>query len=136
MATEKTVKITKVQKLNTLEALVNYCENDGVALDGEVTYDDLHEFVAHEIELLGKKAESVAKRAAAKKAEGDELRETVFNCLSTDEGMTNAEIVAAIGDPEVTPAKVTARLTQLIKLERVEKVTVEGKKGQAYRAIG
>ena len=113
---ETTKKITKKTYLATLTALVNDAENNGVELPEDVTYDGLREFVDHEVELLDKKAEAAAKRQAEKKIEGDALREKIASVL-TDEFQTINEIVNAIGDPSVTAAMVTPRLSQLAKLD-------------------
>lgn len=136
MATENTPKITKRDYYNTLAALISYCEQENIGLPDGMTYKGLTGFVDHEVELLDNKAAAAAKRAAAKKAEGDALRDLVYNTMSDTEPMTIREIADAIGDEDVTVAKVTARLTQLKSLGLVEKTEVEGKKGSAYRKIG
>lgn len=111
--------------------------------------DDLVAFVDHEIELLDNKAASAAKRAATKKAEGDALREAVYNVLSPDEFMTIAEVTAVIVNSgefaDITEPKVRARLTQLAKEEvglaekGVKDVPTSDGKGRklaAYRRLG
>lgn len=108
-----TKKITKKEQYNILLDILDYAENAGAKLEGDVTYDSLREFVNHEIELLDNKAAAAQERAAKKKAEGDELREKVLNILSTEEFMTPDTIVEALGDPDVTRYKVISRLTQL-----------------------
>lgn len=139
-------RITKKDYYSTILDLVTLAEGNGFGLPEGMTYDGIAEFVNHEVELLEAKAASAAKRAAAKRAAGDELREMVLNTLSDTEFMTIDDIVAAIGNPDVTKNKVTARLTQLGDrgLGVVEKtqVTVEpsieggkSRKVSAYKRI-
>jgi len=109
-----TKKVTKKVCYSTIAELVKYAESQGVGLPDGVTYDGLNEFVDHEIELLDKKAAAAAERAANKKVEGDALREKVLSVV-TDKFQTVTEITNAVSDPEVSPAMVTARLSQLAK---------------------
>ena len=141
----KTVKFNKKAQYATVLDILAFAEDNSFALPEGMDYGMLSDFVNHEIELLDKKAESAAKRAADKKVAGDALRERIYGVLSDTEFKTIAEIVKDLGDPDVSPQMVTARLTQLIHLEQVEKdsVTVpaasdEGKarKVTAYRKIG
>lgn len=144
---ETVKKISKKEKLLALKAVAQTAEGSGITLDmGDITYGTLYDFVDHEIELLENKAAAAQKRAASKKAEGDALREQVYNVLSDTEFMTTDEIVKALGDEDITAQMVTSRLTQLASEEvgKVEKtqVTVSGKDGgrsrklSAYRRIG
>lgn len=144
---ETVKKISKKEKLLAVKAVAQAAENSGIVLDfGDITYGTLYDFVDHEIELLENKAAAAQKRAASKKAEGDALREQVYNVLSDTEFMTTDEIVKALGDEDITAQMVTSRLTQLASEEigKVEKtqVTVSGKDGgrsrklSAYRKIG
>lgn len=139
-------KITKKTYYATILDVLNAANDAGITLPEDITYEGIAEFVTHEVELLESKAASAAKRAAEKRAEGDALRETVYNALSDTEYMTIDEIVAAIGDPDVTKNKVTARLTQLGEkgTNQVEKtqVTIEAvaeggkaRKVSAYKRI-
>ena len=140
-------KPTKKANYAAIVAILNAAESNGLELDGtEITYDSLRDFVDHEVELLDNKAAAAAKRAAAKKVEGDALREKIYDVL-TDEPMTINEIVKALDDEDISAQMVTARLTQLASPEvnRVEKKTVtvpasseggKSKKLSAYRRIG
>lgn len=142
-----TNKPTKKINYAVLADMVHFAEDQGYDIPVEnVTYESLYEFIDHQNELLANKAAAAQARAAEKKQAGDELREAVYNVLSHDEFMPVADIVAALGDPDITPNMVIARLTQLCSDEvgRVEKssVTVQpvGDKGKArkvttYRAI-
>lgn len=140
-------KPTKKANYSAILAILNAAQNEGITLDlGDITYESLREFVEHEVELLDNKAAAAAKRAAAKKVEGDALREKIYDVL-TDEPMTIKDIVDALGDEDISAQMVTARLTQLASPEvnRVAKETVtvpasaeggKSKKLSAYRRIG
>lgn len=127
--------VTKKNVLNVLYALI---DDNFEAQDGEVTVtaEDVRAYIDKTIEQINAKNEKAKERAAEKKAEGDELRAKIAAAL-TDEYQTGEEITAAIGDPEVTKAKVTARLTQLCKANEAHKTTVkteDGRKLVAYAA--
>lgn len=129
----------KVSKRDYLTAII------GAMHTGEIKYDpnDVIAFCEHEIELLDKKTAKAKERAAAKKAEGDELTEQIYNVLSSDEFMTIPEIVKALGDEDVSAQKASYRLRSLVEANRAEKteITVAGSDGGkaskrvAYRLI-
>ena len=105
-------KMTRVEILNMIkeecaenEVIVNFCDK--------------------EIAAQGVKAEKAKARAAAKRAEGDELRAAVASVL-TDKPMIAEEVLAAMPETEgLTRAKVVARLTQLVKNGEAEKQDIE-----------
>lgn len=139
-----TKKITKKAMYATVLDILADAEGRGFALPEGMDFGALSDFVNHEIELLDKKAESAAKRAADKKIQGDALRDRIRDVLTSD-FKTIAEIVSALGDPDVSAQMVTARLTQLINLELVEKDSVsvpaitdggKARKVTAYRLVG
>lgn len=97
----------------------------------------LAEVMAHEVELLENKAIKNKERAAQRKIEGDELRDTISNIL-VDEFQTIDEIVEQLDDEEITKAKVVARLTQLVNLGEAIKEQVkteDGKKVMSYKRV-
>lgn len=96
--------------------------------------DEMVAFLDEQIASLAAKAEKAKERAAARKAEGDELRAVVQSVL-TDEVQTIDAIVAQIEGEDVSKAKVTARLSQLVKAGEAvkEMVSVEGRKLTAYK---
>lgn len=110
---EKEKKLTKKEVLLGIRTFIN-------GEDTNVTLEDMNEYIDVTLEQLDKKAAKAAERAAANKAEGDELRAKVL-ALVTDAPQTADEITAALGDAEVSKAKVVARLTQLVKAEAVKK---------------
>lgn len=97
---------------------------------------DLVAGVQNEIDLINRKAEKSKGYTRAKKEDG--LRDAVAGCLSADEFRITADIVAdlIVDYPDVTAAKVTARLTALSKEELVVKEDVrteDGRKVKGYK---
>ena len=128
----------KMTKRNVYEALINYATTGVMSYDGnEVTAEALAAFAENEIALLDKKAAKAKERAATKKAEGDELTEAVRAAMSTETFEPIAEIAARIEGEDVTVAKVTYRLTQLVKNGEAEKqeLTIPGAEGQKARKV-
>ena len=122
-------KITKREMYEAIIEMVN---------GGEMKYDAT-EFVAfceNEIALLDKKAVKAKERAAVKRAEGDELTAAVEAALG-DEFEVIADITARVEGEDVTVAKVTYRLGQLVKAGKAEKteMTIAGKDGQKARKV-
>ena len=100
----------KMTKRDYFEMIKGIVEESNVENKNELNY-----FLDAQIESINNKAEKAKERAAAKKADGDELRETVKSVLTND-FQTAEEITAKINDEEISKAKVIARLTQLVKL--------------------
>lgn len=139
----------KMTKRNVYEALINlantgnlvYASDEG---DVTVTGEALIAFAENEIALLDKKAVKAKERAAQKRAEGDELTDAVRAVMSTEDFEPISEIAARIEGEDVTVAKVTYRLTQLVKNGEAEKTELtipatEGSKArkvQGYKLIG
>lgn len=100
---------------------------------------ELREFCIKQVEIIDRKAEKAKARNAERKAAGDELRDMVFGAL-TEELQTIPQIMEAMGldDPEITRAKVSARLGQLVKAGDVEKLamSVDGKRTMHYKIAG
>ena len=128
----------KVTKKDVLNAIAQVVAEDVEVQVGDVTVtaDDIFDYVETTIAQLAQKAAKAKERAAEKKAEGDALRDLVQGAL-TDEYQTIADIAAQIDVEGVTPAKVTARLTQLVKagLANKEQMKLEdGRKVMGYAA--
>lgn len=123
------VREKKVTKAMMFEAVREVVE----ASDAEMK-TEMVEFIDKQLEQLAAKAEKAKARAAEKKVAGDELREVVKSVL-TDEFQTIDAITAQIVGEDVTKAKVTARLTQLIKSEEAvkEQVKAGSRKVMAYK---
>lgn len=97
--------------------------------------DGALEFIDNQVKLLEAKAAKAQENAAKKKADGDALREAV-NAVLTTELQTIDQITEQVEGEDVTKAKVTARLTQLVKAEIAVKDTVkteDGRKVTAYK---
>lgn len=97
--------------------------------------DGALEFIDNQVKLLEAKAAKAQENAAKKKADGDALREAVYAVLTT-KLQTIDQITEQVDGEDVTKAKVTARLTQLVKAEMAVKDTVkteDGRKVTAYK---
>ena len=119
-------KITKVDMFNAIA--------DFIADTDWERKDEAIEFIEKQIDQLKAKAEKAKSRAEEKKIEGDELREAVANAL-TNEPQTIDAITTTVAESfDVTKAKVTARLTQLVKLGEAtkEQVKIDTRKVMVY----
>lgn len=118
-------KITKREYFEMLKEIVNESNNEN---KGELIY-----FIESQIASIETKAAKAKERAAAKKAEGDALRETVKSVLTNE--FQDAETITALVDEEdVTKNKVIARLTQLVNLGEVEKTDIKNESGKTRKA--
>ena len=131
----ETKKITKREHYATLVELISDARAAGFV---NYDFDDLTSFIANELELLDKKAASAKAREEKRRAEGDELRDAVQNVLTADAFMVVSDIHALVGNEEITPAKVVARLTQLVKAGVVvkEAMTVKAEDGKQRKLMG
>jgi hypothetical protein len=124
--------MTKMTKREILTAIMNGTVDEAVK----------NEFCTKEIALLDAKAEKAKARAAAKRAEGDELTEIVASVL-TEDFAPIADIAGMIEGEDVTPAKVSYRLNALVKAGRAEKAELtipaseggKARKVQGFRAL-
>lgn len=124
MATEKITKKAYFEMLKDIVAATDTADKD-----------NLLAFIDINIAQLDAKAAKAKEKAAEKKVEGDELREKIAACLTT-EPKDIATILDEVGDEELTRAKVTARLAQLINLGTATKEvtkTADGKKATVYK---
>ena len=129
----------RTTKKQMFEGLISYFHGEDVEIENEAFV----EFCQDQIADLDKKAAKAKERAAAKKAESDELTDLVYSVL-TDEYQTIADITVIVAEtiPDVSASKVTARLTKLFNTGVIEKEQIsiedsEGKKRKcmAYRLI-
>ena len=97
----------------------------------KVSAEDVVAFCNKEIEALEKKAAKAKERAAAQKAEGDELTDAVLEVL-TDEFQPAGDIVKALNREDVTTHKVSYRLRVLVESGKAIKdqinIAAEGEK--------
>lgn len=127
--TNTNTKITKRDNYKTLIAIVEASDREDK--------EQLIEFLNKEIRLLINRADKERERAAKKKVDGDELREKVEKLIGED-WITPDDIVAALDETEVTRNKVIARVSQLIKIGKVEKgsAKINDRKVVVYRLAG
>lgn len=118
----------KMTKKNYFEELKNIVEGTESEIKGELIY-----FIESQIASIDNKAEKARERAAAKKAEGDALREAVKSVL-TNELQTADEIFGQLEGEDLTVAKVRARLTQLVNLGEAEKADVKTEDNKTRKA--
>ena len=125
---EKEKKVTKKEYFEAIKSVIG-----GMETVGDYPVADVVAFIDKSIEQIDAKAAKAKEKAAETKAEGDALRATVFEHV-TGTAQTADEITAAIGDAEVSRAKVIARLTQLVKSGDVvkEQISVDGRKVMGY----
>ena len=95
--------------------------------------DELKNFVAHEIEMIENKAEK-AKTYKRKKA-ADVLKEQIYTKLDVLEFRTIHDIVSDFDNADITAAKVSARLTSLVKegVAIKEEIKIENRKLMGYK---
>lgn len=102
---------------------------------GKVTAEDVIAYVDKTIAQIDAKAEKAKAKAEEKKANGDALYAIVAEAVDA-EFKTIEQITAIVNekDPEATRAKVTARLTKLVKEGKAFKtqVKVDNRKVNAY----
>ena len=92
-------------------------------LNGTVDQATLCEFAEKKLAQLDKRNASAQRRAAVKRAEGNEITEGIFGVLSV-ERMTREQVAQAYGS-ELSVAKVGSRLNQLVEAGRVQKETIK-----------
>lgn len=122
------VKVTQKELFGQVIAIV-----EGADVDAAVKAE-LVAFLEKKVAQIDAKAAKAKEKAAEAKVKGDELRDIVAGLL-TDEVQTIDAILAQVEFPEVTKAKVTARLTQLVKagVAAKETVAVDSRKLTAYK---
>ena len=95
--------------------------------------DELKNFVAHEIEMIENKAEKA--KTYKRKKTADVLKEQIYTKLDILEFRTIHDIVSDFNDADITAAKVSARLTSLVKegLAVKEESKIENRKLMGYK---
>ena len=124
--------MSNVSKRDVLNALNTLNFDEVVVGDVTVTPDDFKIFIENSIEALDKKNAAAAKRAAERKAAGDELRAEIASLLG-ETPKTIPQILAELGRDDVTSAMVVARLGQLVKLGEVFKSDVKVDGGRSVK---
>lgn len=118
-------KMTKAMWLEEIKGVIEAADYEHKA--------EAVEFIDKQLASLAVKAEKAKERAAKAKEDGDELRAAVQAVL-TEELQSIDDIVAQIEGEDITKAKVTARLTALVKAEiaKKEQIKVDSRKIMAY----
>ena len=95
--------------------------------------EELKNFVAHEIEMIENKAEKA--KTYKRKKPADVLKEQIYTKLDVLEFRTIHDIVSDFNDDDITAAKVSARLTSLVKegLAIKEEIKIENRKLMGYK---
>lgn len=123
-------KITKKEYYEAIRTMVETVETVGDIPSAEVL-----DFIDKMVAQIDAKASKAKEKAAEKKADGDELREAIKSVLTADLQAIDS-IVEQVGREDVTKNMVTARLTQLVKMDvaRKEQIKEEGsnRKVMAY----
>ena len=122
------VKVTQKELFGQVIAIV-----EGADVDAAVKAE-LVAFLNKKVDQIDAKAAKAKEKAAEAKVKGDELRDIVASLL-TDEVQTIDAILAQVDFADVTKAKVTARLTQLVKagVAVKESVKVDTRTLTAYK---
>ena len=131
-------KATKREVLVAISELIGAKSGISEINNTGITVNEATEVLTGMISQLDHKAEQARKRAAKKKAEGDELRDIVEGVLTNEPQIIDA-ITAQVDFEGATKAKITARLTQLVnaKIATKEQVkTEDGRKVMAYKLAG
>ena len=131
-------KATKREVLVAISELIGAKSGISEINNTGITVNEATEVLTGMISQLDHKAEQARKRAAKKKAEGDELRDIVEGVL-TNEPQIIDTITAQVDFEGATKAKITARLTQLVNAEIATKEQVkteDGRKVMAYKLAG
>lgn len=119
----------KMTKKEYFEAIIKVLSEDN--------HTDLINFCQDQIVLLDNKSKKAKEKAVEKKANGDALRQLVQDTL-TQEYQTISEIYSKIGNQEqYSKAKVTSRLTQLVKAGLADKTDIktENRTVKGYKLV-
>ena len=96
---------------------------NGEDIDRNVLVD----FAEKKLAQLDKRNASAAKRAAAKRAEGDTITEAVFALLDGEAKTRDevAEMYNEANDTDLSVAKIGAKLNALFAAERIQKTNIK-----------
>lgn len=111
-----TQKITKRTILAQIDEIVEFIVAEEFDLDVDV--DAIRNYIENEILLLDKKAAQSKARHDQERAKGDELRDRVYALIKPEVQVLN-DLLTALNDNEVSQQKVTARISQLVKMGKV-----------------
>lgn len=124
--TEKNV--TKGQVLRAIKELIK--AEDAIMVDGvQVTGVDIIKYCNTTLDQIANKADKAREANAKKKVEGDAITAAILSAL-TDKPQTADQIIAAVGNDELTKNKVASRLATPVKDGIVIKEVVKENKTQ------
>lgn len=132
-------KITKKDYFTAILALLDEVElSDHVT--GDITSGMAIEFCEKELTALDNKSLKAKERAAAKKAEGNELTQTVLSVLSADKFETIPDITVRVAGlmPGTTTAQVTYQLSRVLVKEGLaesQELTIPAVEGGRARKV-
>lgn len=116
------MKTTKREKYQTLIDIINTVKDD-LVLEGNISFNDLLDFLNREINLIDGRAEKAAKKNKEKRELNASARELIYNVL-VPAPMTADDVLSILDNPEFTRQKVVAGLGKLARDHRIVK-TIE-----------
>lgn len=103
--TSNSTKVTKKERFAQLMAIVNASQVENSA--------ELVAFIEHEVELLNKK-NSRSGKPTARQVENEEIKATILSVMErVGKPMTITQLLAEIGNSELSNQRVSALVTQL-----------------------
>ena len=132
-------KITKKDYFSAILALLDEVELQN-HVTGDITSAMAIEFCEKELAALDNKSLKAKERAAAKKAEGNELTQTVLSVLSADKFETIPDITVRVAGlmPGTTTAQVTYQLSRVLVKEGLaesQELTIPAVEGGRARKV-
>ena len=111
--------MTKLTKKDYFKMVAGAIENSNITNKAE-----LQNFIAHEIELLERKAANRGTTETAKTKENNEIIEKIYNALAKiNRAITITELQAEVPEfGEYTNQKISALMKKLVDNNRVEKI--------------
>lgn len=136
MNTTKTVKMTKADRFTALAKFLSDNPNMKFSTPkGEITAEDMGEFVAHELELLSKK-NSADKKPTAQQTANEAVKTAILEGMEVNRLYTITELIKEIPEcADMTNQKVSALVRQLVDAGSVAK-TVDKRKSYFSLIVG
>jgi hypothetical protein len=118
------MKITKRDYFTTLSTLVHESDFPHVVGDKEITYEQMVEFISHEIELLNRKnAADSSKGLTAKQIARQEVMNAMLTRMTFDKPYLVSDIIKTFPECEgKSTSEVSRMLHDLVKAGIVERI--------------